>query len=201
MNYVRKGRKYMRQVTKNIALSAMFIAIGLVLPFFTGQIPQIGSMLLPMHIPVFLCALICGWKYGLIVGILVPLVRSVMFGMPILFPTAISMAVELGAYGFVAGFLYERSRWKCIVALYRSIVTAMVIGRIAWGMAQIVLLGISGSVFTWKMFVTGAVLHAIPGIMIQLILIPIIMIALNRTGLVHLHTKKHICMKTSEREL
>ena len=60
---------------KNLALSAMFIAIGQVLPFFTGQIPQIGNMLLPMHIPVLLCGLICGWKYGALVGFTTPLLR------------------------------------------------------------------------------------------------------------------------------
>lgn len=66
----------------NLVLSAMFMAIGLVLPFFTGQIPQIGSMLLPMHLPVLLCGLICGWQYGGVVGFVLPLLRYVMFGMP-----------------------------------------------------------------------------------------------------------------------
>jgi len=72
----------------------MFIAIGLVLPFFTGQIPQIGRMLLPMHIPVFLCGLICGWKYGLMVGFILPLLRYAVFGMPVIFPNGIAMAFE-----------------------------------------------------------------------------------------------------------
>lgn len=85
---------------KNLALAAMFMALGLVLPFFTGQIPQIGKMLLPMHIPVLLCGLICGWKYGLAVGFVTPLLRSVIFGMPILYPMAIGMAFELMTYGF-----------------------------------------------------------------------------------------------------
>ena len=80
---------------KNMTLAALFLALGLVLPFFTGQIPQIGSMLLPMHIPVFLCGLICGWQYGAAVGFVVPLMRSVLFGMPPLFPTATAMAFEL----------------------------------------------------------------------------------------------------------
>ncbi len=59
----------------NLTLAAMFMAIGIVLPFFTGQIPQIGKMLLPMHIPVLLCGLICGWQYGLIVGFVMPFLR------------------------------------------------------------------------------------------------------------------------------
>ena len=174
----------MKQTTKNITLAAVFFALGIILPFFTGQIPRFGNMLLPMHIPVFLCGLICGWKYVLGVGFLLPLVRFMLIGMPPFFPTGIAMAFELACYGLVAGLLYENSRWQCIIALYRSIVAAMLAGRIVWGIAQILLLGLSGSVFTWQMFLAGAFLNAIPGIIIQLILIPAVMVALNRTGLV-----------------
>lgn len=175
----------MRQATKNLTLSAMFMAIGLILPFFTGQIPQVGSMLLPMHFPVFLCALICGWQYGIAVGFTLPLFRYVLFGMPMLFPTGIAMAFELATYALVAGLLYGNSRWKCVVALYRSMIAAMFAGRIVWGIVEIVLLGFSGNAFTWQMFLAGAFANAIPGIVLQLILIPAIMVALNRAGLVH----------------
>ena len=167
---------------KNLALAAMFMALGLVLPFFTGQIPQIGKMLLPMHIPVLLCGLICGWKYGLAVGFVTPLLRSVLFGMPILYPMAIGMAFELMTYGFVIGFLYERSRWKCIFALYRCLIIAMLSGRIVWGIAQMVLLGVGQNGFTYQAFIAGAFLDAIPGIIIQLVLIPAVMVLLNKTG-------------------
>lgn len=64
---------YLNKSTQNLALSAMFIAIGIVLPFFTGQLQQIGNMLLPMHLPVLLCGLICGWQYGAAVGFILPL--------------------------------------------------------------------------------------------------------------------------------
>ncbi len=171
------------ETIKKMTLSAMFIAIGLVLPFFTGQIPQIGNMLLPMHIPVLLCGLICGWQYGLLVGFVLPLLRYVLFGMPILFPTGVAMAFELATYGLVAGLLYGLSRWQCIIALYRSLITAMLAGRVVWGVVQLVLMGISGGMFTWQMFLAATFLNAIPGIAIQLILIPAIMVALNRTGL------------------
>lgn len=174
----------MKKSIQKLTLSAMFLAIGLILPLFTGQIPQIGNMLLPMHIPVFLCGLICGWQYGLVVGIVVPLLRSVVFGMPVMFPNAIAMAFELMTYGFTAGFLYGRSRHQCIIALYRSIVAAMVLGRIVWGAAEVVLVGASGSAFTWKAFMAGAFFNAIPGIILQLIVLPVVMLALNRTGLV-----------------
>ena len=168
----------------NLTLSAMFLAIGLLLPFLTGQIKQIGSALLPMHIPVLLCGLICGWQYGLGVGLVVPLLRSALFGMPIFFPNAVSMAFELATYGFVVGFLYFHSRWKCVVALYRCMIIAMLSGRVVWGIVQVCLLGLGENGFTFSAFIAGAFLNAIPGIILQLILIPSIMIALNRTGLV-----------------
>ena len=82
--------------TRKLVLSAFFMALGIVLPFLTGQIQQIGNMLLPMHIPVMLCGFICGWQYGLAVGAVTPLLRSMMFGMPPMMPTAAAMAVEIG---------------------------------------------------------------------------------------------------------
>ncbi len=161
----------------------MLLAVGLVLPFFTGQIPQVGQMLLPMHIPVLLCGLICGWKYGLAVGLTLPILRSLLFGMPILYPMAVGMAFELAAYGGIAGFLYSRSQWQCLKSLYRCLIPAMVLGRMVWGVAQVCMLGLGEQGFTWELFLAGALLNAIPGILLQLILIPAIMVALNRTGL------------------
>ena len=169
---------------KTMAVAAMMLALGLVLPFFTGQIPQIGSMLLPMHSPVLLCGLVCGWQYGLAVGFIVPLLRSALFGMPPMFPTATAMAFELATYGAVAGFLYARSRWQCVVSLYRCLIAAMVAGRLAWGLVEVVLLGLTGSSFTLAAFWAGAFANAVPGIILQLIFIPAVMVALDRTGLV-----------------
>lgn len=174
----------MKNNLKNMTLTAMFLAIGMVLPMFTGQIPQIGSMLLPMHLPVFLCALVCGWKYGLSMAFVLPVFRSAVFGMPPMYPTALAMAFELAAYAFVAGFLYEKSRWQCLKALYRCLLTAMIAGRVFWGIVQVVLLGIGGKVFTFQAFIGGALLNAVPGIILQLILVPAIMVALDRTKLV-----------------
>ena len=168
--------------TEKIALTGMFIALGIVLPFITGQIPQIASMLCPMHIPVLLCGFICGWKYGLITGFITPLLRSVLFGMPPMFPTAISMAFELMTYGFLAGYLYEHSRWQCVKALYRCLILAMIGGRLVWGAVQMILLGVSGTAFTFQMFLAGALLNAVPGIIVQLLLIPSVMVALNKAG-------------------
>lgn len=180
----------MNKTTKNLTLSAMFVAVGMVLPFLTGQIPQIGNMMLPMHIPVLLCGMICGWQYGAVIGFILPLIRYIVFGMPILFPTGIAMAFEMMTYGFVIGIFYSTSRWKCIVSLYRALLAAMVAGRLVWAAVQMVLLGILGSTFTVEMFLSGALLNAIPGIIIQLVLIPTVMVALGKTGMVHFGKKK-----------
>ena len=170
-------------------LSAMFIAIGIVLPFFTGQIQQIGSMLCPMHIPVLLTGFICGWKYGLIVGFILPISRSVFFGMPIMYPFALAMAFELATYGFVSGYLYNKSRWKCVKALLRCLIISMISGRIVWGIVQMILLGIKGGSFTLSMFISGAFLNAIPGIIIQIILIPVLMVSLHKAKFVRFGRK------------
>lgn len=182
---------YLNKSTQNLALSAMFIAIGIVLPFFTGQLQQIGNMLLPMHLPVLLCGLICGWQYGAAVGFILPPLRYVMFAAPPIFPIGAAMAVELAAYGLIAGFLYNRSRWQCIISLYRSLIAAMIGGRLVWGIARVLMTGVSGEAFTWQMFLSGALLTAIPGIMIQLVFIPAVMVALDRTGMVHFRRKSH----------
>lgn len=165
-----------------LAQAAMFLALGMLLPFVTGQIPQIGTMLLPMHIPVFLCGLICGWKYGMIVGFILPLLRSAVFGMPVMFPMAVSMSLELMTYGFVAGFCYQRSGCHGIRVLYRSLLFAMLCGRLVWGMVQCFLLGMTGQMFTLRMFLTGAFIQAIFGIVLHLLVVPAIMIAGKRTG-------------------
>ncbi len=171
---------------QQLVLASMFLAIGLVLPFFTGQIPQVGKMLLPMHIPVILCGLICGWQYGMIVGFVLPLMRSVLFSMPIMFPTAFAMAFELAAYGGIVGFLFHKARWQCIVSLYRCMLAAMLGGRIIWGIVMMLCMGIGTGKFTFSAFLTGAFLNAVPGIALQLVVIPVIMLALDRTHLVKL---------------
>ena len=148
---------------KNLVLSAMFLAVGIVLPFFIGQIPAIGKMLLPMHIPVLL------------------------FGFPAMYPNAVGMAFELAVYGLVIGYLYAHSKWQCVKALYKCLIPAMIAGRLVWGAVMIVLMGLGGSAFTWQLFLGGALLNALPGIALQLILIPAVMVLLDRTKLVRFY--------------
>jgi len=178
--------------TKKLTISAMLFALGLVLPFLTGQIPQIGNMLLPMHIPVFLCGLICGGRYGAMIGILVPIVRSFLFGMPPMYPTAAAMAFELATYGAVAGFIYFHAGYFCMKSLFRAMLIAMVAGRVVWAAVMLILMGVSGGVFTLEMFMAGAFLNAIPGIVVQLILIPGIMVALGKTKLISFGMKEPV---------
>lgn len=168
--------------TKKLVLSALFIAIGIVLPFLTGQLQQLGNKLLPMHLPVFLCGLVCGWQYGAAVGATVPILRSLLFGMPMMMPNAVSMAFELCTYGLVAGLVYFAFKKQNVIAVYVSLISAMLAGRAVWGVAQTVLLGMKDNPFTMKMFVAGAFVNAVPGIIIQLIIIPAILAALDRTG-------------------
>lgn len=158
---------------RKLVLTGLFFALGIILPFFTGQIPKIGNMLLPMHIPVFLCGMLCGWQYGLIIGLILPFFRFALFGLPILYPTGISMSAELCVYGLLSGAIYSRLPKK-ISSVYISLISAMLGGRIIWALMQILLLGLDGKSFTWTMFIGAAFINASAGIAIQLVLIPLI---------------------------
>ena len=164
---------------KKLTLSAMFLAMAFIMPFLTGQIPQIGSMLCPMHIPVLLCGFFCGAPWGIGVGFIAPLLRSITLGMPPMFPKAICMTFELATYGFIAGFLYNKLPKKKI-NVYVALISAMVIGRLVWGFVMFGCLGFDISKFGLSAFLASAVLNAIPGIIIQIIFIPIVVIALEK---------------------
>lgn len=165
----------------NITLSGLLLGLGIVLPFITGM--SLGSILSPMHIPIILCGFICGYKYGLLVGIICPLLRCVLFGMPQFYPTAISMSVELGLYGLSSGLLYKKFK-NCklpfIAIIYITLVSSQIIGRLGWGLVRFILGTIDKSnVFTFKTFIEGAFIIAWPGIVIQLIIIPILVVSLK----------------------
>ena len=162
-----------------MVLAAMFLALSMVLPFLTGQIPQIGSALCPMHIPVLLCGFFCGLWYALAVGLIAPLLRFMLFGMPPIVPTGIAMCFELATYGFMAGFLYKRLPKKKVF-IYVALIGAMLCGRVIWGAVRVVLFGLGQSEFGWAAFMSGAFLNAIPGIIVQIVLIPIIVMLLQK---------------------
>ena len=150
-----------RSATRDLVLAALFLALAFVLPMITGHVPQIGNMLCPMHSP---------------------LLRSVLFGMPPMYPIAIAMAFELATYGAVAGFMYRKVQ-HTLPMIYAALVTSMVAGRLVWGAVRFVLAGLSGSSFPFSAFLSGAVLTAVPGIVAQLILIPLIVAALQKAKL------------------
>lgn len=171
------------KVAKNVRqmiFSALCLALAYVMPFLTGQIPSIGAMLCPMHLPVLLCGFICGWPWGLAVGLAAPLLRSLTLGMPPLFPTAVCMALELAAYGAAAGMMY-RLFPKRRAYIYASLLIAMVFGRLVWGGAMFTCLGMRGASFTFSAFISGAIVNAIPGIVVQIVLIPILVMVLDRS--------------------
>ena len=159
-------------LTLRMIISALMLALAYVFPFLTGQLSEIGAMLCPMHIPVLLCGFICGWQWGLTVGFLAPLLRGLTLGMPPIFPTALCMAFELATYGAVSGIMHRllpRKRGY----LYLSLLISMILGRLVWGFAMFVFLGVSGETFTLSAFIAGAITNAIPGIIVQIIIVPI----------------------------
>lgn len=174
MNYRSSGTLRLRQ----LVVSALFLAIAFVLPFLTGQIQQIGNMFCPMHLPVMLCGFVCGWPWGLAVGIIAPIMRSLILGMPPMI-SAIPMAVELAVYGACTGLLYKLMPKKTLF-LYVNLLCSMIAGRAVWGLFSAVLAGVRGTPFGLEIFFTQAVANAIPGIILQIILVPVIVMALRK---------------------
>ena len=167
-------------------LAALFLALAYVMPFLTGQIPEIGAMLCPMHIPVLLCGFFCGPVWGAVVGFAAPLIRSMLTGgFPPMFPTAVCMAFELASYGAIAGLMHKiLPRKKPYV--YVSLLIAMIVGRLVWGAAMFICVGIGGEGFTLAAFLAGAITNAIPGIIVQIVLIPILVMLLDNPKVIDL---------------
>lgn len=174
--------KKLNKINK-LALSGMFLAISYVLPFITGQVPEIGNMLCPMHIPVLICGYVCGAPWGLVVGFIAPLLRSLTLGMPTLFPKAVAMAFELAAYGLFTGILYNALPKKKKY-IYIALILSMIMGRLVWGTVQLACLGFDFSKFTLSAFWTASVANALPGIILQIILIPITIMLLEKSKII-----------------
>jgi thiamine transporter ThiT len=200
-----------RTTTRQLVLAAMFTALGVLLPVVLHPFGIAGQVFLPMHIPVLLCGFIVGWRFGALVGLIVPLISAALTGMPPVWPIGVSMALELAAYGFFAGFLYEKlsvifAKIGAVLAAsivvmnstYRlsidfvsnklpvivSLIGAMLAGRIVMGAANVILFGFTGDSYTFSAFIAGAFITAWPGIVIQLILIPAVLYGLKASKLV-----------------
>jgi len=132
-----------------------------------------------MHIPVLLCGFICGPYYAAVVGAVAPVLRYMLFGMPPIMPIGTAMCFELAVYGIVSGLLYRRLPGKSVF-IYVSLITAMLSGRLAWGIAFVVLSGVADVTFSWQIFISGAFINAVPGIILHIVLIPAIVIALKK---------------------
>ncbi len=161
--------------------AAFFLALALVLPFLTGQIPEIGKVLNPMHIPIFLCGFIAGAPWGVAVGAAAPLLRMLLFGMPQM-PTALSMAVELAVYGAASGIFY-RLLGKRISSLYVSLFIAMAVGRLALCLTAFLIAGFEGTDFSFTAYLIGNLTTAVPGLVVQVLLVPSAVIILEHFGL------------------
>lgn len=157
---------------RKLILSGLFLALGMVLPLFTAQIKEVGDTLLPMHFPILLCGLVCGPLLGGCAGLMLPFFRSLLFGMPPLYPNALWMALELMTYGLVSGWLYRKIKGNEWRRFYGSLGVAMVAGRLVWGGAKAILLGVSGKAFPFSAFLIGGFIDGLPGILLQLTAIP-----------------------------
>lgn len=166
---------------KQMVTGAFLLVLGIILPFFTMQIPEIGNMLLPMHLPVILCGFLLNWKYGLLIGFLTPMLRSLLFGMPPMFPTAFAMSFELATYGISIALLHQYQKHS-IKEIYITLISSMFIGRIVWGLVMMTIMNVSQGTFSFAIFFTSAFLNAVPGILLQLFLVPILIQSLKKIG-------------------
>ena len=167
---------------RKMTYSAMFLGLALVLPFLTGQIPEIGSKLCPMHIPVLLCGMVCGAPYGAVCGLLGPMLSSVLTGMPTaaLMP---AMMVECAAYGLTIGLMLRLVRTgKTYADLYLSLAAAMLVGRLVSGVTK-ALFFMAGQ-YTMQAWIAASFVTALPGIVLQLAVVPSIVYYLMRAGLI-----------------
>ncbi|MCL1788880.1 MAG: ECF transporter S component [Oscillospiraceae bacterium] len=184
MAYKRKNTK-MFSVQK-IVIAALCIAIGVVLPRvfhvfpIIGQtFPNPGMMFLPMHIPVLLCGIVCGFPYGIICGILVPIMSYLITGgmMP---PAAFlpSMICELAVYGLFSSLLMYLPVKSYFAKMYIALTGSMILGRIVYGVTQALIFDVGN--YSMEIWLATVFVMAIPGIAIQFAVIPPLVTALRK---------------------
>ena len=178
---------------RKLTYAALLLALAVMMPRVAGLIPEIGKTLNLMHIPVLLCGFLCGWSWGLAVGFAAPLLSSALNGMPGIFPDAVVMAFELAVYGTVAGLLYQLLPRKLGAGrIYIALLTAMLAGRVVYGIVYLLLTGL-GLVkineallaFVW----VRAFARPFPGIVLQVVLVPLLVMTLERAGLILNHRR------------
>lgn len=167
----------MKTKTHNLVSASLLLAFGLLLPYFFHMTGMAGPIFLPMHIPVLLGGLLLGPRYGLILGIITPLLNSLLTGMPPIYPTGVSMTFELATYGFITGYLYRNRNYN----IYLALIPAMLLGRLVSGIATYLLLSFGGKLFVLKMFLGSAFVKSIWGILIQIAFVPMIVKVLEKS--------------------
>ena len=171
-----------RTNTRNIVLAGLLIAIGIIVPAIFHTTGIDGRVFLPMHIPVLLGGFLLSPLYAFLVGVVTPLVNSLLTSMPPLFPTAIIMMFELGVYGLIASYLYRDAKMPLII----SLILSMIAGRLVASLVTYVFV-LAFSLQIDPMFIlTGGILFALPGIIIQIILIPLLMHGIERYTTINL---------------
>jgi len=166
---------------RRMTMAAVCVAMCVVLPIAFHSIPDAGSVFLPMHIPVLICGMICGWPYGFICGLMGPLVSSALTGMP---PIAVlpAMMVECGTYGLVSGLMLKYIHTgRTYTDLYVSLVTAMIAGRVVSGIAKALIFTPGLAMSAW---VTASFVTALPGIAIQLVFLPSVVFTLMKARVI-----------------
>jgi riboflavin transporter FmnP len=158
----------MNNKASQLVKGSLFLALGLIMPYIFHMTGIAGQVFLPMHIPVLLCGLLLGERYGFIVGIITPLLNSLLTGMPPIFPTGVAMMLELGVYGFISGYLYKKRKLNIFI----SLIAAMLLGRVISGVSNYIFLSMAGKNYMLEAFVTSSFVTPVWGIIIQLVLIP-----------------------------
>lgn len=175
----------MNSRAKQVVTSGLLVAIGLTLPIIFHSFAMGGPVFLPMHIPVLLGGFLLSPLYALLVGMLTPLLSSILTGMPPFFPGAIQMTFELGVYGFFISLLYQRYKLR----IYPSLLASMLLGRFTAGIVNYILLTqFLAKAFSINFFITAAFVTALPGIIIQLIAIPVLVKLLEHANILQ-HSK------------
>ena len=172
-------------IIRKITYCAVLIALGMVLPFLTGQIPEVGSALSPLHIPALLAGFTVGPIWGAVCAFVIPILRSAIFTMPTMFPMACTMAFEMATYALVGGFLWNCSP-KNPLNLYFSQICTMVLGRVVYGIAFALFTVNNPNIhYTFTAFILGCFVDAIPGIVLHLLIVPPIVLALRKANLIN----------------
>ena len=170
-----------------LVVTALLLAIGLYLPFLLGQVEVLGQAISPLHIPALLCGLTCGWGWGAVLGAVLPIMRSLLFGMPPM-PAAIPMGFELAVYGAATGLLYPLfvrllKKDRHLPAMLVSLIAAMILGRMVGGAAKAVVMGFQGNAYTFQAFIAAYFTGTAVGAVIHLIVVPAVALALEKAGL------------------